>query len=98
MPVPDKLLNVLQAVRKSGLAIETVRILLYLKIHTRASHADLAAALAINLTSLPRYLTALCQSHHLAKDTSPHDQRAVLFALSEHGERLIDSLCKCFPK
>lgn len=91
-----RLHNLAEAISKSGLSESTLRILAYLGVVGSASRERLAKALVINPTSLPRYMAAVVKSGHVAKTASQEDGRAVMFALSAHGKRLVDALCLHF--
>ena len=76
--------------------VRTLRILAYLAVAGPCSKDAVSSMLGINPTSLPRYLSAVVKSGHLAKSVSPVDARAVILSLSPHGRELVSSLCLHF--
>lgn len=93
-----KLLNLSEAISRSGLSGCTLRILAYLGVKESATHATFAADLAINPASLPRYLSRLIKSGHVSTMADPSDGRAVNFTLTAHGGKLVKSLALHFEE
>jgi DNA-binding MarR family transcriptional regulator len=96
-PPIQKALDFVKARRAAGLSDETMHVLLAIFHDGEGTKDQLAVATGINPTTLPRYLTGLLASGHVVKRPDEEDRRAVLFALSAHGARLVESLLKHFP-
>lgn len=94
--VISKAIDFVTARRKAGLSDETMAILLYLRSNGESRRDHIAEGCEINPTTLPRYLSGLHVSGHIAKIPGRDDQREVRFVLSQHGERLVASLIKHF--
>jgi DNA-binding MarR family transcriptional regulator len=92
-----KALDFVAARRSAGLSDETMLVLLVLFQQDELTKDQLAEAAEINPTTLPRYLSGLIRSGHVTKRQRAEDLRVVLFSLSAHGRKLVDSLLKHFP-
>jgi DNA-binding MarR family transcriptional regulator len=90
-------LDFVAARRAAGLTDETMQVLLLVSMRGRQTKDELAAQTRINPTTLPRYLAGLVASGHLLKRQDPEDRRIILFEISPHGRRLVDSLLRHFP-
>jgi DNA-binding MarR family transcriptional regulator len=90
-------LDFITARRQAGLSDETMHLLLTILSQGPSTRQNLASVCEINATTLPRYLSSLVTSGHLVKSGGAADKREVFFGLSEHGERLANSLLKHFP-
>lgn len=96
-PPIHRALDFVAARRMAGLSDETMAVLLRLRQHGVSAKEALAAATGINPTTLPRYLSQLVASGHLARQGGVQDRREVFFVLTAHGERLVEALLKHFP-
>ena len=84
-----RFLNLAEAINRSGLTEQTLRILAYLGVHGSASHRQLSEDLCINVTSLPRYISTVVKNGYVSRSANPDDRRAVVFSLSPHGIKLL---------
>jgi DNA-binding MarR family transcriptional regulator len=96
-PRVHKALDLVAARRDAGLSDETMHLLLLLSMEGQATREHLAAATAINPTTMPRYLSRLIGSGHVVRQRQSADQRIAVFALTPHGVRLVESLLRHFP-
>ncbi len=90
-------LDFVAARRAAGLSDETMLVLLVLSEADGMTKDAVAAATEINITTLPRYLSGLVASGHVAKKQFEQDLRVIHFHISPHGRKLVESLLKHFP-
>ena len=92
----SRLLNLSEAISRSGLSDRTLRIMAYLGVKGSATHGTFATDLAIKPASLPRYLSRLIHSGHVMTVADPADGRGVNFTLSLAGKKLVKVLALHF--
>ena len=81
-----------EVVSRTGLSVQSLRILAYLSSTGQASCSDLVSDLRINRASLPRYISSLFKSGHLVSTKNCPDGRAVLYSLGEPALNLVSLL------